>query len=236
MESHIRQMFEAIVPSYDLLNRVLSFGMDVIWRRRAVNRLQGRRVERVLDVAAGTGDFALAARCLDPLQIIAADFVPEMLQVARRKMQKRARWAHANSAPYSMHLIAADALRLPLRRETCDVVMVAFGMRNFPDKPAALREMYRVLRPQGVVCVLELSRPPSRLFGRIFRWYFHRIVPTVGRVISGHPNAYRYLPDSVDGFPDPTEFLSAMDAVGFQQLKRESFTFGIVSLYIASKP
>ncbi len=235
-------MFEEIAPTYDLLNHVLSFGLDRRWRRKAARSLTEKKGGRFLDIATGTGDFALTALRAQPRHVVAIDSATAMLKIAQRKIQNKIPRDHAyhhqsetTNALAIPDLLAAEATTLPFRRNSFDAALVGFGVRNFPDKLASLREMYRVLRPGGLVCILELSKPHLPIFAQMFQWYFHVIVPFIGKILSGHSGAYQYLPQSVDEFPEQNLFLSTMSEAGFQEVSYQPLTFGVTTLYTGRK-
>ncbi len=235
MEKEIQNMFRSIAARYDLLNHILSFGMDFYWRR-SVHILRKKEGGRFLDVAAGTGDYSRAALSAKPRQVVAVDFVHEMLQLAQKKNNIRARSSSKNGTAQRIEFVVGDVEFLPLKAESFDAVIVAFGVRNFPNRIAALHAMYRVLKPNGILCILEFARPRDTFFGRVFRWYFHTVVPVLGALISGHACAYQYLPQSVDNFPPAQEFLTMMASAGFAENVHTSLTFGIASLFTGRKP
>lgn len=232
MKSDVQKMFDEIAPTYDALNHFLSFGLDVWWRRKAVSRVRDKSGGKFLDIAAGTGDFSKAALHALPRHIVALDFAFDTLLRAREKLRKRT-IVHGRHTTFD--LAAADAAVLPLRNNSFDAILVGFGIRNFPDRFAALKEMFRVMKPGGRLCVLELSRPTVPLFSTIFRWYFHTIVPLLGKLLSGHGVAYSYLPESVDAFPAPQEIMRRMMNAGFQDVMAVPMTFGVVTLFTGRK-
>lgn len=226
----IRDMFDAIAPRYDLLNRLLSFGIDRRWRRQAVSRLSIPAGGRVLDVATGTGDVALevAARTPASVQIVGADFTQGMLRHGRDKIAR---------SPYAgrIHLVNAPCESLPHPDAVFDGVTIAFGIRNVVDREAGLREMQRVLRAGGRVVILEFSTPTNRFFGALYDFYFRRVLPRIGGIISRR-SAYQYLPDSVLAFPARPVFEEMMRQAGFVEVSHHDLTFGIASLYFGRKP
>ncbi|MCS7316189.1 MAG: ubiquinone/menaquinone biosynthesis methyltransferase [Bryobacterales bacterium] len=221
-------MFARIAPRYDLLNRLLSFGQDSRWRRSAAVRVR-RWIEtpgaRALDLCCGTGELLAALwhlrRPAGPRNLLLAgcDFCRPMLLLARRKLPAAA-------------LIEADALRLPVADGSLDLVTVAFGFRNLADYRGGLAEMRRVLRPGGAAAILEFSRPTGPLLGPLYAWYARSVLPRLGGWISGHPDAYRYLPESVSKFPTPPELAEWMREAGFAQVRFELFSGGIVALHL----
>jgi len=226
----IREMFDDIAPRYDLLNRLLSFGIDRRWRSFAVRQLSIPRGGRVLDVATGTGDVALEiARQTDPsVQIVGADFTQGMLVQGKAKIA-------ATSHALRIELVNAPCESLPLPGDLFDGVTIAFGIRNVVDRPAGLREMCRVLRPGGRVVILEFSQPKNRLFRSLYYFYFLRVLPWIGGLFSRR-SAYQYLPDSVLEFPDQEDFKALMAEAGFRDLRHHDLTGGIATVYVGSKP
>lgn len=229
----VREMFSRIAPRYDLLNHLLSLRFDVMWRRRLARRfapILARPEARILDVCCGTGDLALAlagARSASAGSngscLMGADFAHPMLARARDKA--------AGSARRQIEFVEADALSLPFADGSFDLVATAFGFRNLANYAAGLRECRRVLAPGGSLALLEFAEPRSALFGNLFRFYFHRVLPAVGAAVSGHAEAYSYLPESVARFPGPRELAELMEQSGFGDVTFESWTAGIVTLH-----
>ncbi|MEW6754565.1 MAG: class I SAM-dependent methyltransferase [Candidatus Latescibacterota bacterium] len=220
-------LFDAIARRYDLLNHLLSGGVDVYWRRRALAGVPPRP-QRVLDLATGTGDLALAACRLEPGCVVGVDVALEMLRLGRGKIQRR----HLERR---VHLLAGDALCLPFPSGVFDLVTAAFGVRNFADIPAGLAEAHRVLVPGGQLVVLDFSEPRAPLFGALYRLYFRRLLPVVGGLVSGNRSAYAYLPRSVGSFPQGKGFLELLGQAGFGRCTATPLTLGICSLYRALK-
>jgi demethylmenaquinone methyltransferase / 2-methoxy-6-polyprenyl-1,4-benzoquinol methylase len=234
----VREMFSRIAPRYDLLNHLLSLRFDVAWRKRLAKRFQpvlARPDVRVLDLCCGTGDLtlALAAAITSPSPsspgvILGADFAHPMLVRAKGKTGGTSRRA-------IIEFLEADALALPFADQSFDLVTTAFGFRNLANYSAGLAELYRVLRPGGSVAILEFTEPESALFGRLFRFYFHRVLPKLGGIVSGNAQAYGYLPGSVARFPQPAALASLMGRHGFTQVRAERWTGGIVALHTAQR-
>lgn len=221
----IQSMFARIAPRYDTANRLLSLRIDTRWRKRvAVHLLPAPG--RVLDVASGTGDLALDLRRHGGHSVVSSDFTFEMLAFGRPKLAARATPARQ---------VAADALQLPFGDAAFDAVTVAFGIRNFSDPSAGLREMSRVVRPGGIVAVLEFSRPRGP-FGRLFDFYSRQILPRIGGLITGDRSAYEYLPASVSTFPEGREFEQLMLEAGLTQISSKRLTGGIATIYRGSRP
>ncbi len=223
----IQKMFSEIAPRYDLLNRVLSAGVDRSWRVAAVKAALENNPGRILDLATGTGDIALLLKKASPqAEVIGGDFAPPMLELARQKAQK---------VGLNIPFIEADALRLPFPDNHFDAVTIAFGFRNFADYTKALAELHRVIAPGGRLCILEFPPPPKSGLGVLYRFYFTRVLPLIGGLVSGSASAYRYLPESVERFPDPSTLATMMGLAGFNT-RYQLFTGGITALHIGDKP
>ena len=246
-KEEVRAMFDNIAPAYDRLNHTLSLSVDRIWRRRVV-RIVGRlHPRRVLDMATGTGDLAvMMARSIPEAHIKGVDLSEGMLDVARRKVAARGleervtlEAGDAETAvlagavifegysPFGVAAVAAAG--------SVDVVTVAFGVRNFGDLGRGLAELSRALRPGGRIVILEFSTPTMPVFGRLYDWYSHRVLPRIGGWLSHDRQAYDYLPRSVDEFPQPEEFLTILAAAGFRDCRARSQSFGIAQIYTAEK-
>lgn len=225
----VRQMFDDIAGRYDLLNRLLSFGIDKRWRRFAVSQLSIPKHGRVLDIATGTCDVALeiAEQTDVSVRIIGEDFTQGMLVQGQVKLQ---------SSPHGerISLVNAPCEAIPHPDETFDGITIAFGIRNVVDRQAGLREMFRVLKPGGRVVILEFSQPRSQLFRKIYYFYFQKVLPAIGGLISKR-SAYQYLPDSVLEFPCQQEFSAMMKDAGFARLQYVDLTFGIATVYVGDK-
>lgn len=220
----VERMFDAIAPRYDLLNRVFSLGVDRAWRRRVLRMLRQEPVERLLDLATGTADLALLC-ARHARSVVGADISEGMLSHGRFKV-------HKAGLDDRVRLIRAASEALPFPDGHFDAVTVAFGVRNFDDLDQGLREMRRVLRPGGRVFVLEFSRARG-LIGALFRLYFHRVMPAVGRWVSGDGSAYTYLPRSVQAFPEGPAFEERLRAAGLRPVASTRLSGGIATLYIA---
>ncbi len=222
-------MFNNIAPYYDVLNRVLSLGIDVSWRKTAVKMLLESQPKRILDVATGTADFALETkRQLNPDEIIGIDISAQMLEIGRQKIEKKG-WTKI------MPLLEGDSEHLPFETGSFDAVTVAFGVRNFEHLERGLSEMQRVLKKDGKVIVLEFSKPQVFPFKQLFNGYFRYILPAIGRLTSKDPQAYSYLYQSVQAFPDGNDFIKILEKTGFQNPQCKPLTFGICSIYSAKK-
>lgn len=220
-------MFDAIAPRYDLLNRLISLGIDQRWRHQLVDSVLPRPGHRVLDLATGTGDVGLMMLDRHPgTHVVGLDPSVKMLDVARAKVT-------AKGASQSMELIEGDAQRLPFDDASFDGSVMAFGIRNVPDRAAALREMARVVKPGGRVAILELSEPRSGILGPLARFHVHHVVPRVGALLSG-ASEYRYLQTSIASFPPPEGFADVMRGAGLEVLQVAPLTFGVACLYVAT--
>lgn len=220
----VEAMFDAIAPRYDLLNRVLSLGIDRRWRKKAINLLREDQPKRILDVATGTADLALASLSLNPDRVVGIDISEEMLSIGREKIK-------ALGLNDRIMLRRGDAEKLPFSDAQFDAALVAFGVRNFENLDKGLAEIRRVLRPGASLVVLEFSRPQHFPVKQAYQLYSHHILPRIGSLVSRDRGAYQYLPDSVAAFPSGKGFLERMDDVGYTDLSWKPLTFGIASLY-----
>jgi len=224
----VRSMFNSIAPRYDFLNHFLSAGIDYSWRKKAIRLLGRTGPRKILDVATGTADLAIEAVKIHPEHITGVDIAEDMLKIGREKIEKK----HLSSL---ITLESGDSESLRFGNETFDAAMVAFGVRNFENLEKGLSEMFRVLRPAGVIMVLEFSKPVKFPVKQVYNMYFKYVLPTLGRMISGDPAAYTYLPESVGEFPAGKDFLAILEKVGFRNGKHIPLTFGIASIYYAEK-
>jgi len=230
----VRQMFDSIAPRYDLLNHVLSANVDRLWWRRTARHFRAVLTDpdaAVLDICCGTGDLTMALlnhRPKGARAILAADFARGMLSRGAKKFGVR-----AAGAPYAVPL-EADALHLPLRSESLDLVVTAFGFRNLANYAAGLLEFHRVLKPGGQLGILEFSEPGG-LLGKAYALYFRRVLPAIGRLICGKDGPYNYLPASVGNFPRPAEMLELLRTAGYAECAWRPYTFGIAGLYTAKR-
>jgi demethylmenaquinone methyltransferase / 2-methoxy-6-polyprenyl-1,4-benzoquinol methylase len=227
-KDQVATMFNNISGRYDFLNHFLSIGIDLIWRKKAIKLLQEFQPKNVLDVATGTGDFAIEALKLKPEKIIGVDISDGMLEVGRKKMIRKG---------YSeiIQMIQGDSENLPFEENKFDAAIVAFGVRNFENLEKGLTEIKRVLKPGGKLVVLEFSKPKRFPFKQIYMLYFKVVLPLIGGIISKDKSAYTYLPESVDAFPDGLKFTQILTQVGFNNTTCKPLTFGISSLYTGSK-
>lgn len=223
-------MFDNIAPTYDKLNHIMSLNIDRVWRRRVMRIVRRAKAHKIMDVATGTGDLAIAmAKRVDRTQILGVDLSEEMLAVARRKVEKQ-------GLEERIMLAKGDAENLDMvSTESIDAATVAFGVRNFENIERGLSEIYRTLKPGGKLVVLEFSMPKNRFVRWIYSQYAHRLLPRIGGMISKDKKAYTYLPDSVEEFPSPERFAEILLGVGFKSVKTRSQSFGIAYIYDATK-
>jgi demethylmenaquinone methyltransferase/2-methoxy-6-polyprenyl-1,4-benzoquinol methylase len=226
----ISGMFDAIAGRYDFLNHFLSAGIDRRWRRRAVASLALTGRERVLDLCTGTGDLAIAAMRARPgaARVVGVDFAAAMLAIGNRKIG-------AHHLRQAIALVRGNATRLPMADASVDAVAIGFGIRNVDDVPAACREIHRVLKPGGRLAILEFAIPCTPGFRQAYLWYLRHLLPRIGRAISRHDGAYRYLQTSIDAFASPDEFVKLLRQDGFTEVCPVRLTFGSVILYTACR-
>ena len=224
----VQGIFNDIAPSYDRLNHFLSLNIDKKWRRKAIRCLQGNDKGKLLDVACGTGDFSIAASQAGVSRIIGIDISEKMLEIGRKKVE-------AAGLAAKIDLRYGDSERMEFADETFDAVTVAFGVRNFEHLEIGLKEMYRVLKQEGKVVILEFSMPRYFPMRQLYRFYFRHILPLVGGWISGNKGAYVYLPESVSRFPQGNDFLQILSVCGFKRTCQKRLTFGVASLYVGYK-
>ena len=228
--SRIERMFSGIAPWYDFLNRLLSLRRDVFWRRELIQGLRLPSHAVVLDLAAGTLDVSLECNRQHPqVRVIAADFSLPMLLLGQKKLSTR-------GCQVSIVPVSADAYALPFPEAAFDAVTIAFGIRNLPDRDAALAEILRVLKPGGTLAVLEFVPPESGLLQTLYKLYLNGILPLIGRIFSQHDFAYRYLAESIANFPSAVQFSRLMQEAGFQDVRYRLLTFGVVGLFYGCKP
>ncbi|MBC8112004.1 MAG: bifunctional demethylmenaquinone methyltransferase/2-methoxy-6-polyprenyl-1,4-benzoquinol methylase UbiE [Verrucomicrobia bacterium] len=226
--AQVAEMFDNISPKYDLLNRLLSAGIDVSWRKKAIRLLKPEKPKFILDIATGTADFALEALTLEPEKIIGVDISEGMLSYGREKIKKR-------NLTDKIELQSGDSEKLAFADNTFDAVIVAFGVRNFENLEKGLADMLRVTKPAGSCVILEFSKPKNFPFKQLYGFYSRYILPTVGKTISKDATAYQYLPESVAAFPEGSQFLEILNKLGFTQTKCIPLTFGICSIYFGKK-
>lgn len=223
-KQEIALMFDAVAPRYDLLNRVLSGGIDRSWRTAAVKWLAPHNPTRILDLATGTADLAIEANTLQPDKIVGVDIAEEMLKLGREKLNRL-------KLSDRISLQKGDAEKLPFSDSQFDAAMVAFGVRNFENLQRGLKEIRRVLKPGGAFVVLEFSRPTAFPIKQLYNFYSKVIMPNIGRLFSSASGAYKYLPESIAAFPDGEDFLNELKAAGYQDAEVKKLTFGVASLY-----
>lgn len=229
----VREMFTQIAPRYDLLNHLLSLQLDRLWRARAAKLLSpvlSRPDALVLDLCCGTGDLSFALAHVENARILGVDFAHTMLARAREKSISLSNSSDRDS-PTSMPFIEADALHLPFADSSFDLVASAFGFRNLANYESGLREVQRVLKPGGTIAILEFTEPPQGLLGNLYRWYFTKVLPRIGWLISGHQSAYTYLPKSVSRFFRPPELAALMTSVGYHSVDFREWTMRTVALH-----
>lgn len=225
----VEQMFDSIAPAYDFMNRAMTLGIDRWWRRVAVNMVRRTKPQHILDVATGTGDFAIDLYCkIKPQSIVGIDLSQGMLDVARKKIAKRELDGHIT-------VQQADCLDMPFGEATFSAVTVAFGVRNFEHLLQGYQQMYRVLKPGGMICAIELSTPQNPVTRWFYDLYTLHIIPWIGALKSHDRNAYRYLPQSIAAVPQGNDMLAIMRRAGFDNCKVRSLTLGTCSIYTGFK-
>ena len=227
--SQVEQMFDNIAPTYDKLNHRLSWDIDRGWRRKAIEALRPYAPQTMLDIATGTGDFAiLAARMLQPRKLIGADISEGMMEIGRQKVREQ-------QLDGIITLERQDCLALSYPTDTFDAVTAAFGIRNFADLERGLREMQRVLKPGGHLSIVELTTPVTTPMKQLFRIYSHTVLPIYGRLISRDRQAYSYLTRTIEAFPQGERMVDILRAAGFSEARFKRLTFGICTMYFATK-
>ena len=234
-KNYVRSMFNNIAPTYDKLNHILSLNIDKIWRRKAVKRivknLRNSETEnlktpnsQVLDMACGTADSTIALAKAGVPRVVGVDISEGMLKVGEKKIEE----LNLNSV---ISLKVEDCENLSFNDNTFDAAFIAFGIRNFEDKKKGLKELHRILKPKGLLLILELSVPQNRILLSLYKLYFLHILPFIGKKISGDNKAYTYLPQSVMNFPKPKDFLQTMEECGFNDVRQKALTFGLCRIY-----
>lgn len=228
-KEQVAEMFDNISPKYDLLNRVLSGGIDIYWRKKAISLLKPENPKLILDIATGTGDLAVeAVRQLNPDKVIGVDISEGMLAYGREKMEKR-------NLSDKIELRMGDSEKLLFDDNTFDAVIVSFGVRNFENLLKGLTDMFRVTKAGGTCVVVEFSKPRSFPMKQLYGFYSTKILPLIGRMVSKDTSAYSYLPESVNAFPDGEDFLAVFREAGFKHTVCKQLTFGICSIYVGKK-
>ena len=227
-QPYVRTLFDAIAPRYDFLNHFLSLGIDILWRRRAIRLLEPYKPQRILDVATGTGDLAIEAARLQPKQIVGIDISQKMIDIGKEKIR-------AKNLESVISFEIGNAEQLTYESNSFDAITVAFGVRNFSDLRKGLSEFYRVLHRGGVAIILEFSRPRHSPIARAYGLYSRYILPRIGGFVSRKRAAYEYLPNTIAEFPDGPEFCGILRDAGFSDVQHFQQTFGIATLYRATK-
>lgn len=227
-KQQVAEMFNNISHKYDFLNHLLSLGIDILWRKKAIKQLKATNPKLILDIATGTGDFAIEALALNPDKVIGIDISEGMLAEGRKKMKKL-------GYEKKIELQSGDSENLQFEDNFFDASIVAFGVRNFENLEAGLKDIHRVLKPGARFVVLEFSKPTAFPFKQLYNFYFKAILPFVGKIISSDNAAYTYLPESVQAFPDGTKFISILEKTGFTDTKCIPLTLGISSIYLGTK-
>lgn len=228
-EEQVEQMFDHIAPAYDRLNHLMSLGIDRCWRKKAIDTLRPFHPQKIMDVATGTGDFAiLAARELKPASLLGTDISEGMIEIGRQKVKDE-------GMENIIRFACEDCCNLSFADNTFDAITTAFGVRNFADLDKGLQEMHRVLQPKGHLIILELSSPKNSVMKMLFKIYAGIVIPTLGRLISKDIKAYRYLPETIQAFAQGEEMKKILEKAGFQDVHFKRLSFGICTLYIANK-
>lgn len=227
-KEQVAEMFNNISARYDFLNHFLSLGIDILWRKKAIRLLKDLQPKIMLDVATGTGDFAIEALKLNPTKVYGIDISSGMLEVGKEKMKKK-------GFDDRIELTLADSENLPFETEFFDAITVGFGVRNFENLEKGLSEMNRVLKPKGKAAVLEFSKPKKFPIKQLYNFYFKNILPTIGKAISKDDAAYTYLPDSVNAFPEGNKFVKIMESCNYKNIKTYPLLFGIATIYLGEK-
>lgn len=227
-KEQVAEMFDNISPKYDLLNRVLSVGIDILWRKKSVKILKKYNPKTILDVATGTGDFAVEISKLNPERIVGVDISQGMLDVGIKKIAKK-------NLSNLISLELGDAENMRFNNGDFDAITVAFGVRNFQNLEKGLQEFHRVLNDKGVAIILEFSQPEKFPIKQFYNFYFTRILPFFGKLISKDSSAYTYLPESVNHFPYGDKFLKILKSCGFSKVREKRLSFGIATIYVAEK-
>lgn len=227
-KEQVVKMFDAIASRYDFLNHFLSFGIDIIWRKKAIKEIAKIKPKIILDIATGTGDLAIEASRLNPIQIIGVDISNNMLDIGREKMKRK-------SLEKLIDMQYGDSEKLHFKDNTFDAITAGFGVRNFENLEKGLEEMFRVMKHGGKVAILEPTVPRLFPMKQLYTLYFNVLLPTIGKFISKDKSAYKYLPESVSEFPSRNNFNDKLRKAGFKKPKFKSLTFGIAALYTATK-
>lgn len=227
-KEQVATMFDSIAHRYDFLNQLLSLGIHKGWRKKSIQLLQTQQPKTILDIATGTADFAIEAIRLKPEKVVGVDISSGMLELGRKKIEKL-------GLQQKIELKLADSENLPFADNSFDAITVGFGVRNFENLEKGIRDMHRVLKPGGRMIILEFSKPRAFFIKQVYTFYFRYITPFIGKIFSKDNSAYRYLPESVNAFPDGEDFLNILRKAGQKEAKAISLTFGIASIYSSTK-
>ena len=227
-KEQVEQMFDNVSTNYDFLNRVLTFGLDINWRKKVVRKVAQNNPKQLLDIATGTGDFAIMLAKLKPEKVIGLDISQGMLNKGIDKIKKR-------NLQHIIEMVQGNSEDLPFTDNTFDAITVGFGVRNFENLNIGLKEIYRVLKPGGVLAILETSQPEKFPMKQLFKFYSKYIIPTIGGLFSKDKSAYSYLPESAAAFPYGKKFNNILLKNGFNNATNKPLTFGIASMYLATK-
>lgn len=227
-KQQVAEMFNNISHRYDFLNHFLSLGIDILWRKKAVRLIKPYEPKLILDIATGTGDFAIECLSLNPDKIVGIDISDGMLAVGQQKLKKKA-------LNHKIELMHGDSENINFSDQTFDAITVAFGVRNFEHLEVGLKEMHRVLKPGGVAAILEFSKPEIFPLKQLYNFYFLKVLPALGKKISSDSSAYTYLPESVQAFPDGAKMQNIIKSCGFNEVKIYTLTGGIASIYLSVK-
>ena len=227
-KEQVAEMFNNIAPRYDFLNHLLSLGIDITWRKKAIRILAPDKPKHIVDIATGTGDFALEALAINPDKITGIDISSEMLEVGKQKMKRK-------GVDHIISMKLGDSENLPLKDDSIDAITVSFGVRNFENLEKGLSDMRRVLKPGAKAVIIEFSQPTTFPIKQLYQFYFKFILPVIGKLVSKDPRAYTYLPESVNSFPFGKAFEAIVTKCGYSQVETVPLTFGIASIYVATK-
>ncbi len=227
-KEQVADMFDNIAPKYDFLNQLLSLGIHKSWRRKSINLLKEFHPKTILDIATGTGDFAIEAIRLNPDKVVGVDISEGMMKLGKEKIKKL-------GLQNKIKLKSGDSENLPFADNSFDAITVGFGVRNFENLEKGIQDIYRVLNNNGTLVILEFSKPKKFPIKGLYNFYFKYITPFVGKVFSKDNSAYAYLPESVKAFPEDFEFINILNKAGFKETKAISLTFGIASIYFCKK-
>ena len=227
-KEQVSEMFDNVSHNYDFLNRVMTLGIDIKWRKKVVQIVKEKNPETILDIATGTGDFAIMLSKLNPKKIVGLDLSKGMLDIGIEKIKKK-------NLDNLIEMVLGDSENLPFDDNSFDAITVGFGVRNFEDLDKGLQEIYRVLKPNGIFVVLETSQPDNYLIKKLFNFYSKYIIPTIGKLFSKDKKAYTYLPESAAAFPYGKMFNNILEKNGFNNATNKPLTFGAASIYTATK-